>query len=197
MKTRNVVIGVLLLTVLVVIFNNEDSWARSERDALSTKTAVVSVRRVFENSKKNVQWQQKMEAERQKIIADLEKISSEAKAIKADMHTRKPGSTDHLGLMRQLMEKEASLEVKEKFYQQDLSLREQQWTENLYQEIVITVGKVAEEKGLILVLAKDENQFPAASTNELLLVIKTSKVLYHAEEMDITNEVLAALDKSN
>jgi Skp family chaperone for outer membrane proteins len=89
------------------------------------------------------------------------------------------------------------LDAKEKFYQQDLTFKEQQWTEQLYMEIVAAIGNVAEQKGLDLVLAKEDNQFPAASPNELLLIIKTSKVLFHADDMDITNEVLAAVDKVN
>ena len=49
--------------------------------------------------------------------------------------------------------------------------------------------------GLDMVLAKEDYQFPSASSNELLLTIKTSKVLYSSDELNITNEVLVALDK--
>ena len=165
--------------------------------ASPSRIAVVSIRRIFENCRKNTQRQEEMEAERKKIVAELEKISSEANAFRADMETRKPGSTDYVNLMRETMEKEALLDAKEKFYQQNLTSREQQWTEQLYLEIVAAIGNVAKQKGLDLVLAKEENQFPAASPNELLLMIKTSKVLFHADEMDITNEVLTAMDKMN
>lgn len=162
-----------------------------------SRIAVVSVRRIFENCKKNTQWQQVMEGERKKIVAELEKISSEAKAFKADMETRKPGSTDYLNLMREMIEKESLLNAKEKFYQQELTFKEQQWTEQLYIEIVAAIGNVAKQKNLDLVLAKEDNQFPSPSPNELLLTIKTSKVLFHADDMDITNEVLAVVDKAN
>jgi Skp family chaperone for outer membrane proteins len=203
MKIRNVVLSMLLCAVAFgagkKLPPGTIPLALKERtpEASPSRIAVVSVRRIFENCKKNTQWQQVMDGERKKIVAELEKISSEARAFKADMETRKPGSTDYVNLMREMIEKEALLDAKEKFYQQDLTFKEQQWTEQLYLEIVAAIGNVAEQKGLDLVLAKEDNQFPAASPNELLLVIKTSKVLFHADDMDITNEVLAAVDKAN
>ncbi len=203
MKIRNVVLSMLLCAVAFGAGKKLTpetiplALKKKTPQASPSRIAVVSIRRIFENCRKNTQWQQVMEAERKKIMAELEKISSEARAFMADMETRKPGSTDYLNLMREMMEKESLLDAKEKVYQQNLTFREQQWTEQLYLEIVAAIGKVAEQKGLDLVLAKEDNQFPAASPNELLLVIKTSKVLFHTNKMDITNEVLAAVDKVN
>jgi len=203
MKIRNVVLSMLLCAVAFGAGKKLPpetiplALKKKSSQASASQIAVVSIRRIFENCRKNTQWQQVMEAERKKIVAELEKISSEARAFRADMETRKLGSTDHANLMRKMIEKESMLEAKEKFYQQDLSFREQQWTEQLYLEIVAAIGKMAEQKGLDLVLAREDNQFPAASPNELLLMIKTSKVLFHTDKMDITNEVLAAVDKAN
>ncbi len=203
MKIRNVVLSMLLCSIAFGVGKKLPpetipmALKKKIAQASPSRIAVVSVRRIFENCKKNTQWQRVMEGERKKIVAELEKISSEARAFRADMETRKPGSTDYVNLVRKIIEKEALLNAKEKFYQQDLTFKEQQWTEQLYMEIVAAIGNVAEQKGLDLVLAKEDNQFPAASPNELLLMIKTSKVLFHSDDMDITNEVLAAMDKAN
>ena len=94
-----------------------------------------------------------------------------------------------------MMEKNASLEAKEKFHQQDLSMKEQRWTEMLYLDTSEAAAKVAKEQGLDLVLAKDENQFPAANANELMMIIKTSKIIYSSDELDITDEVVKAVDE--
>ena len=203
MKIRNVVLSMLLCSIAFGAGKKLPpemiplALKKKSPQASPSRIAVVSVRRIFENCRKNTQWQQIMEAERKKIVAELEKISSEARAFRADMETRKPGSTDYVNLMHEMIEKEALLDAKEKSYQQELTFKEQRWTEQLYLEIVAAIGKVAEQKGLDLVLAKEDNQFPAASPNELLLMIKTSKVLFHTDDMDITNEVLAAVDKAN
>ncbi len=204
MKIRNIVLSMLLCSIAFgagkKLTPETIPLALREKktpQASPNRIAVVSVRMIFENCRKNTQWQQVMEGERTKIVAELEKISSEARAFRADMETRKPGSTDYTNLMYEMIKKESLLNAKEKFYQQDLTFKEQQWTEQLYMEIVAAIGNVAEQKGLDLVLAKEDNQFPAASPNELLLIIKTSKVLFHSDDMDITNEVLAAVDKAN
>jgi Skp family chaperone for outer membrane proteins len=211
MRIRNVVLSMLLCATafgagkklppetIPSALKEETPQAAKEEipQASPSRIAVVSIRRIFENCRKNTQRQEEMEAERKKIVAELERILSEANAFRADMETRKPGSTDYVNLMREAMEKEALLDAKEKFYQQDLTSREQRWREQLYLEVIATVGNVAKQKGLDLVLAKEENQFPAANPNELLLTIKTNKVLFHTDQMDITNEVLAAMDKAN
>jgi Skp family chaperone for outer membrane proteins len=197
MKTKNTIILMVLCSLVLGFFGYEYSWAKSKKDFKSAKIGVVSIRRVFENSKKNTKWQSGMDQERRQMVAELEKIAIEIKAIKADMATRKLGSTDYQNLMRNSMEKESGLEAKEKFYQQHLTMKEHQWTEQFYIDTLAAASKVAEELGLDLVLAKDENEFPASGANELMMIIKTSKIMYNNQDLDVTNEVVEILDKNN
>lgn len=194
MKARNVIIGLLTAAVISLSVGYEHGWAKAKEGISPARVGVVSVRRVLENSRKNAQWETKARADGEKIRMELEKLSKELGAIEADMATRKVGSSDYLQLMREGTEKQAVLEAKDKFYQQELTLKQQQRIEELYQEIIAAIASVAKRKGLDIVFAKEEFQFPSASLGELTLVIQTSKVLYHAEEMDITNDVLAVLD---
>ena len=197
MKTKNTIILIVLCSLALGLFGYEYAWAKSKKDFKPAKIGVVSIRRVFENSKKNTKWQADMDQERRQMVSELEKIATEIKAIKADMDTRKPGSTDYQNLMRNSMEKEAGLEAKEKFYQQDLTIKEHQWTEQFYIDTLAAASKVAEELELDLVLAKDENEFPASGANELMMIIKTSKIMYNSQDLDVTNEVIEILDKNN
>ncbi|MHC5059495.1 MAG: OmpH/Skp family outer membrane protein [Planctomycetota bacterium] len=194
MKARNIIIGILAVVISLSVWY-EHGWAQAKEEVSPTRVAVVSVRRILENSKTNARWEEKLRLEGEKIRAELEKLSKEIQAIDADMATRKIGSSDYLDLMRSGTEKQALLEAKDKFYQQELGLKQQQQIERLYQEIIVAASKVAKQKGIDMVVAKEEFQFPSASLRELTLVIQTSKVLYHAEHMDITNEVLEVLDK--
>ncbi len=195
MKARNIIIGILAAAVISLSVVYEQGWAQTKEEIAPARIAVVSVRRILENSKTNAQWEAKVRAEGEKIRTELDKLSKEIRAIEADMATRKVGSSDYLDLMRNGTEKQAVLEAKDKFYQQEMGLKQQQQIEQLYQEILVAVANVAKEKGIDLVVAKEEFQFPSTSLRELTLVIQTSKVLYHAEHMDITNDVLAVLDK--
>jgi Skp family chaperone for outer membrane proteins len=195
MKARNIIIGILAASVISLVAGYEQGWAQTKEEIAPARIAVVSVRRILENSKTNAQWEEKVRTEGEKIRAELDKLSKEIQAIEADMATRKVGSSDYLNLMRNGTEKQALLEAKDKFYQQELGVKQQQQIELLYQEIIVAVANVAKEKGVDLVVAKEEFQFPSTSLRELTLVIQTSKVLYHAEHMDITNDVLAVLDE--
>jgi len=195
MKVRNIVIVTLAAAAISLSVGYEQGWAKAKEEIAPARIAVVSVRRILENSKTNAQWETKARAESGEIRAELDKLSKELQAIEADMATRKVGSSDYLKLMREGTEKQAILEAKDKFYQQKLTLKQQQQIEQLYQDIIATVASVAKDKGANLVIAKEEFQFPSTSLRELTLVIQTSKVLYNAEEMDITNDVLAVLDK--
>ena len=195
MKAKNIIIGILAVVVISLGAGYEQGWAQTKEKIAPARIAVVSVRRILENSKTNAQWEAKVRAEGEKIRVELENLSKEIRAIEADMAPRKVGSSDYMDLMRDGTEKQAVLEAKDKFYQQKLGLKQQQQIEQLYQEIIVAVASVAKEKGVDLVVAKEEFQFPSTSLRELTLVIQTSKVLYHAEHMDITNDVLAVLDK--
>jgi Skp family chaperone for outer membrane proteins len=194
MYGRNIIIGTLTAVIILLGAGYEQGWAEAGKKIEPAKIAVVSVRRILENSKTNALWEEKIRAESEKIRAELDKLSKELQAIEADMATRKVGSSDYLKLMREGTEKQAVLEAIDKFYQQELSLKQQQQIEELYQGIIAAVAKVAKEKGADLVIAKEEFQFPSASLRELTLVIQTSKVLYNAEHIDITNDVLTILD---
>ncbi len=54
---------------------------------------------------------------------------------------------------------------------------------------------MAAQKGLNLVLGADEPEFPFQRYEELVMTLGTHKVLYHEGCVDLTNEVIAELDK--
>lgn len=184
----------VLLTGCIVFCTALNITSARDDSFEPVKVGVVSMRRVFENNKKNVSWNEEMDKEREQLLAELRKMQSQIEADSADMATRKKGSEDYQNLRSQVVEKRAMLEARQKLYEQQLLEKEKQWTENLYEQILEVIKRVAQDKGLDIVLAKEEFNFPAESTNELLLTIKTSKVLYHGQQLDITNDVLAAVD---
>ena len=184
MKIRNIILSMLLCSIAFGAGKKLTpetiplALKKKASPVSPGRIAVVSVRRIFE--KNSTEQQLVLEGEQKRMQAELEKILSEAKAFRADMETRKPDSTDYVNLNRKMIEKEALYDAKKKFFQQDLASREQQWIKKLYQEVVAATEKVAKQKGLALILAEEGEQ-----------------ILFHADEMNITDEVLAAMDKAN
>jgi Skp family chaperone for outer membrane proteins len=185
-----------LAALIAVCFGYNRGWAQASRQILPAKVGVVNVDLVLKNSRKHSQWQERMNAEEVKIRAKLQKLRTEADAIKADMQTREVNSDDYMKLMSELMSKSAIVDSQGKFYDREMMLKVQRWTESLYDEIRSIAEKTAKARGLDIVLAADEIDFPAADVRDLLMIIKTNKVLYHSDGLDITEEVLTQLDSS-
>ena len=193
MKAKNIVFFSLLgLAVLFVSYGH--SWAESSDKPSDSKFGVVSIRMIFEQSQKNVKYRQDAEAEQSQIIAELEKLSKEADADEAGLKTLVTGSSDYLALSKSIFEKQAKLEALKEFHKQHMTMQDKQWTEKIYQDILRITGEIAKQRGLAMVFTKDEVDFPAPSANELMLAIRTNKLLYSGGCVDITGDVMTQFD---
>ncbi len=189
-------IGLVCLAVSVVLLMAGGySRAGSERTTKSAvKIGVVSILKVFQNCKGNEKYRQSAIAERDRTEAELEKLSKEIEAEEAGLRTLKTGSDDYLARVKQILTKRAGLQAQQEFYKQREALKEQQWTEKVYKDVLRITAEVAKEKGLDIVLEKDEPEFPLSNYTELMTVMSTHKVLYSSGCVDISDEVLARLD---
>ena len=170
----------------------EKDFSADEQKCL--KIGIVSVRKIFQDCKRNVQYRRDLAAERDKLETELEKLSKEIDLDKTGLKTLKPGSPDYLSAMKEILEKQARLQAQQEFFKRQMDIREQTIIESLFNDVVNATAEVAKEKGLDLVLEKSEPELPAINSNELTLTISTHKVLYSAGCEDITNAVLAKVD---
>jgi len=72
----------------------------------------------------------------------------------------------------------------------------QQWTESLYTQMLTFIQEIAQKKGLDIVLAQEQLDLPSPSLRDFMLSIRTKKVLFCGDQVDITEEVMSALDAS-
>ena len=184
MKAKNVITGILLISIVLLAVGHERGWAKEKKEILPAKIAVVNISRIILADEETVQWQEKITAEEQRIKTNIESLLKDTKGIDADMATRKPGSSDFLELLRKGMEKEALAQ----YYQRELAVKQRQWEQELNtrrgqltRKITVAIENVAKERGLDIVMAKED-------------VPQLSLVLYCSEDIDITDDVLAALN---
>lgn len=193
MKTKSIIFfGLLCLVVFFVSYGR--GWAESGDTQSDSKFGVVSIRVIFESSQKNVKYREEAGIQQGKIIADLEKLSKETDADEAGLRTLVVGSSDYMALSKSIFEKQAKLEALKEFHKQSMTMQDKQWTEKIYQDILRITGEVAKQRGLAMVFTKDEVEFPSPSANELMLAIRTNKLLYSGGCVDITGDVMAAFD---
>ena len=187
------IIAIIVLTAAASLFVGYDhGLALSKPKIAPAKVAVVNIDSIFVKSKKHATWKLKMEEKDSAVRAEMQKAAAEIDLLRRDMDTRKIGSEDYLKLAREGAQKKAMLEANEKYYEQEINLKIQQWTETIYKDVIRAIEKVAKERNLDMVLASEE--LNDISSRELMSFIRTSKVLYHNRQLDITEDVLAVLD---
>ena len=193
MKTKIFVLSCLIVLV-VFSMSHERSLGKSKFDSAGFKIGVVSVSKVFENCKRHAKYRKEAKAEEEKIVNKLELLKKEIEADEAGLRMLKPDSEEYVLRVKDVLEKRASYLPRKESFKQYLELRDKIWTEALYRDILEITEKIARRKDLDLVLEKDSVDLPTLTANELMLTIRTHKVLFSKQSMDISDEVLAELD---
>jgi Skp family chaperone for outer membrane proteins/uncharacterized coiled-coil protein SlyX len=157
---------------------------------------VVSVRKIFRDCKKSAKYRQQSNMERQRADAELTKLDNDIKAQQEGLKTLKPDSENYMTEIREILEKQASLQALQKFYKQQISLNEQRITEEIYGDILRITAAVAKQRGLNYVFEISAPQLPAMSPTELELSMGMHKLLYSEGCIDLTDEVMTILDSN-
>jgi Skp family chaperone for outer membrane proteins len=156
---------------------------------------IVDVRRALRDCKATAKYRERTNAENAKMDAEEEQLSREVQALAAGIRALKPGTSDHLAQYKEYLQKQNELKTMQEFNPQQKALKHQQWTQTLYQEILRITNDLAAEKGLPLVLASDQPEFPIQRYEELAMTLSTHIVLYSEGCQDLTDQVIAELDK--
>ena len=197
MKIKNFIFVMILSAIMSLCVMHGRLTARSSEKVVPARTAIVSIRKVLAESEKNVAFEKNITEEARKVKEQLREIESEIAQDREVLSRFKPTSRDYRKRSQAIMEKELKLEAQKKSFQQQFEARQQTWAEESFKAVLKQTEKVAESKGYDLVLAKEDYQWPSVNANELMMVIKTSKVLYHSEHLDITDEVLEAWNNAD
>jgi len=193
MRTKTIVLS-CLMGLVILLFVYDYSQAGAKAGATTSKIGVVGIQKIFQDCQKHTRYMEEAAAEQQQAIAELQKLTAEIEAEEAGLKTLKPDSSDYLARFQEILQKRANLQAQQQFYKQSIEMKDQQWTEQLYKDILRLTGQVAQQKSLDLVLEKDNVELPAASARDLFMAIRSHKVLYSDGCLDITDEVMARLD---
>ena len=203
MKTKNFIAIVVMAGLGLSVIGFERSLAAKEKAPASVKIGIVSVREVFENCTMKIEVEKTLAAEGEKKFAELKKLEESVETDKAALSKRKENSADYMEMLGALMQKQSQLDAQKEFFQQDLAVKEMQGKEKIYRKILEVIASVAQEKGLDLILNRDDNYLnrpdlgqSAQSPADLILTTKTHKLLYFNPSLDITADVVSAMSKS-
>ena len=192
MKIRTTIV-LCCLSALLVLAMGHQSPAQQDSVEPWNRIGVVSVMKVMQLSQKNTDHHKRVNAERNERRAELQKRVQDLQADEASLKTMRRGSEDHLTQYRSMLLKQGQLEALEKFYNQTFEANNNEWSQDIYQEILQAVSHVAQEMGLNMVFERTEPAFPMPP--ELLgQTVGSHKLLYHSGPIDITDQVIDKID---
>ncbi|PKL51086.1 MAG: hypothetical protein CVV39_00660 [Planctomycetes bacterium HGW-Planctomycetes-1] len=169
------------------------------------KIGIVSIKEVFDKCTMKAEVEKTLSDEGDKRFAELKRLEESIESGKVTMNKFKEGSQDYLDTLKELMIKQSQLEAQKEFYQQELGLKEMRNKEDIYRKILEIIAKVAKEKDLDIILSRDDNYLsqpesaanpPAQNPTELILTTKTHKLFYFNSSLDITEDVLSAMNSA-
>ena len=193
MRIRTVMLLCALSALLVLSFGYGTMAQPGQVGPLS-QIGVINIMKVLQTCQKNTDHIAEVQAEGKKLSAELRMLAQELDVEKAQLKTFIPGTDDYLEQAKVVGAKQVNLEALQEHYTQQTRSKERDWTEQLYKDVLAAVQKVAEAKGLGMVLDKSEPEYPIPA-DRLFVTINTHKVLYSEGCIDITDEVLAEVDK--
>ncbi|MGA2916019.1 MAG: OmpH family outer membrane protein [Sedimentisphaerales bacterium] len=202
MKTKSFIAVTIVAVIGLLFIAFEYSQAAKEKASSSPKIGIVSVKEVFENCPMKADVEKTLAAEGEKRFAELKKLEETIDADKAALSKRKEYSQDYMEMLQALMLKQSQLDTQKEFYQRQLSVKEMQEKEKIYRKILEVIASVAKEKGLDLILNRDDNYLnapdssvSAQSPEDFILTTKTHKLLYYNPGFDITASVVSEVNK--
>jgi len=183
----------ILLCVVALFATFQYGYAAPESAPATSKIGIVSIRTVFNTSKRQAQYRSQVLQAQSRARAQLDDMAKEIDAEEAGLKALREGTADYLKQLQTILKKRADLDGQREYLKQQRSLEDKGWMEALYQETLKIVQAAAKEKGLSLVFERTEPEFPVSS-EELMMMFSTHKVLYAEGCVDLTQEVAARLD---
>jgi Skp family chaperone for outer membrane proteins len=149
---------------------------------------VVNLREILRQDK---QYADEIASDRSKARAELQTLAKELQTEEGELGALKSSSADYVKQMEVVAEKRAHFSAREDVLKQRVLLKQQVWSQKMLGDIVRATREVAVEKGLSLVLVKEDPNMP--EVEEMASRIVTQKVLYSDGCPDITADVQAKL----
>ena len=194
MKVKTIVLSCLMGAV-VLFFVHEFSLAQPTAPVPASKIGLVSVQRTLRDCKATVTFGAKARAEGEQMAAAEKALNDEINVLTGGVRALVRGTPDYMAQYKLLLQKQAELKAMQEFNSSQRALGQQLWAEKIYKEVLRITKEVAAKKGLDLVLERSEPEFPIPTPDQLMMTLSAHKVLHGGGCLDITDEVIAELDK--
>ena len=156
--------------------------------------AVCDMQAIFSEYTRAKDLLAQLNEKRQALSAEDEQRGKALDALQAELAGLKTGSAEFEARRAQAERQQIDRAVAMQFGEGALRREHRRLTMDMYAEITKVVAAVAQERGFNLVLYRDGTLVDTDETLELLAQIRSRKLLYSDDNLDITSEVLARLN---
>ncbi|MGH7175777.1 MAG: OmpH family outer membrane protein, partial [Tepidisphaeraceae bacterium] len=110
----------------------------------------------------------------------------------------KPDAAQYAQRNNELLQASIDLQVWQQINQAEVQREQKMQMLNIFNKITNAVAEVATQKGIDLVIAEQRPEFPEnteqINVDQLRLLINQRNVLFNAPQVDLSNDVIAAMD---
>jgi Skp family chaperone for outer membrane proteins len=165
------------------------------------KIATVNTAKVFNEMLETKDLKQKMDSDGNAIKAEGERRKNDLQEAQKRRDLVNEGTADYEKANRELIEKAIAMQTWQELIKADLARQQKVQMRNLFNKIEDATKEVAEAKKLDLVFVDQKIELPMdnktmeqITADQLRSLINQRSIMYNNGRLDITNEVLAAVD---
>jgi Skp family chaperone for outer membrane proteins len=187
------IVSLVLLTLLL-------ATAPAAAQNAAPRIAIANPGRILSELQETRDLEQKMEAEVRNLQAQLQERNTKLEELRQARGAFKPGTEQHEAKNKELLQASADLEVWTRVMQAEQQRQRKQRMKLLFDKITTAIGEVAQQKEIDLVIADirpdvpEEMDDPRYTFDMLKAALNQRNILYHSARVDISSEVIAAMD---
>ncbi|MCR4288783.1 MAG: OmpH family outer membrane protein [Candidatus Scalindua sp.] len=165
-------------------------------EAEDFKIGIVDISSVFEKYQKRIDSDQELKEQEKGFQDEINKKRKEIIDLDEETQLLDLGSESRSSNENLLERKSVELEGYAKFAERQLLKKYKDFFENIYQEVIKKVEEVGIQEGFDLIIKKEESNLKSGEISDLQFKIGIRTVLYNSDSVDITLDVIDALNAS-
>lgn len=162
-----------------------------------TAIGIVDLQRVFQDNQLLKSVNQRLTAREQELSAELQKRQGSIRDLRNSLDGFTPGSEQFKQKRTELIKAQVDLQAWQNFEQVEIQNQQRELLVDIQSKIENAISEVAKQRNLGAVFAADPNlpenlgQFTPQQLQQFVL---SARMPYHAESLDITQDVIARID---
>lgn len=161
----------------------------------AASVAVIDIVKIFNAFQQTNDLNKAFDSKKKQIQAEAEKRRELLLQTQKNLEAYKPGDADYKEREQEAMRAEIDLRTWLTYTEESLKRKHKYWLEQTYQKVCAAAGKVAADKGYVLVLTYEElDSANVKDSSALMQQIARRKVIYASAQVDITDETLNRLN---